>query len=160
VTEHDPSQPTSGWAPQPGWSPQPAGAQQQPYPYGAVPYGAAVPHGANNGMGTAALVLGILAFFGCWTVVGGVLLGGLAVVFGVLGRGRAKRQEADNGALAIWGLSLGAVGIVLGITAGAIYAAAYRGSGFSDFVSCSVAAGDDQAKVDACDQEFQDRLSQ
>ena len=47
---------------------------------------------ARNGLGTAALVLGILALVTCWTVIGGVVLGVLAVIFGFIGRGRVKRN--------------------------------------------------------------------
>jgi hypothetical protein len=39
----------------------------------------------RNGFGVAALVLGILALLLSWTIIGGVLLGALALIFGVLG---------------------------------------------------------------------------
>src|SRR5665213_3215703 len=52
--------------------------------------------GVRNGLGTTALVLGVIAVVLSWTVVGGIILGVLAVVFGIVGRGRAKRGEATN----------------------------------------------------------------
>ena len=54
----------------------------------------------GNGMAVAALVLGILAVVLFWTVVGGALLGLLAVVFGVIGarsiEGLARRFEGEE----------------------------------------------------------------
>ncbi|GAA0589939.1 DUF4190 domain-containing protein [Streptomyces crystallinus] len=66
-----------------------------------------------NGFGTTALVLGILSvvLFCMWGL--GVVLGILALIFGFLGRGRAKRGQATNGGQALAGVILGAVGIVV-----------------------------------------------
>ncbi|WP_247197506.1 DUF4190 domain-containing protein [Streptomyces sp. GESEQ-35] len=68
-----------------------------------------------NGMGTAGLVLGILAavVFCLWPVA--IVLGILAVIFGALGRGKARRGEATNPGQALGGIICGAVGIVLAI---------------------------------------------
>jgi heme/copper-type cytochrome/quinol oxidase subunit 2 len=70
----------------------------------------------QNGMGTAAMVLGILSC--CLFCLYGVLslvLGVLAVVFGVKGRRRAARGEASNHGQAQAGLITGIIGIFLGI---------------------------------------------
>ncbi|WP_223188886.1 DUF4190 domain-containing protein [Streptomyces sp. TRM68416] len=69
----------------------------------------------SNGMGTAALVLGIIsaAVFCLWPVA--ILLGVLALVFGLIGRGKAQRHEATNPGQALAGVICGAVGIVLGL---------------------------------------------
>ncbi|WP_329401976.1 DUF4190 domain-containing protein [Streptomyces melanogenes] len=66
-----------------------------------------------NGFGTTALVLGIISvvLFCMWGL--GIILGILALVFGFLGRGRAKRGQATNGGQALAGIILGAVGIVV-----------------------------------------------
>lgn len=66
-----------------------------------------------NGFGTTALVLGIVSvvLFCLWGL--GIVLGILALVFGFLGRGRAKRGQATNGGQALAGIILGAVGIVV-----------------------------------------------
>ncbi|MFI1099528.1 DUF4190 domain-containing protein [Streptomyces melanogenes] len=66
-----------------------------------------------NGFGTTALVLGIVSvvLFCLWGL--GVILGILALVFGFLGRGRAKRGQATNGGQALAGIILGAVGVVV-----------------------------------------------
>ena len=61
----------------------------------------------QNGMGTAALILGILGLllFGC-------IFGVLAVIFGSIGISRANAGRANNKGVAVAGLILGIVGIV------------------------------------------------
>ena len=91
----------------------------------AQPTPGAAPVAPQNGMGTAALVMGILQFF-CLGTVGSVL----AIVFGKIGMNKADQGLANNrGAakagfvLGIVGLALTAVGIVIAIIAVAIGAA-------------------------------------
>lgn len=96
-------------------------ASYSPPPYGQSPYAAPgygapyAPFGAapRNGMGTASLVLGIISVVLSWTVWGGVILGALAIIFGSIGLGRAKRGEATNRSSAMAGLILGIVAIAL-----------------------------------------------
>ncbi|MFE9809625.1 DUF4190 domain-containing protein [Streptomyces sp. NPDC005227] len=87
-----------------------------PSAYGGVPaYGWPAPQPApSNGMGTASLVLGIIAaaLFCAWPLA--IVLGILAVVFGVIGRGRVRKGEATNPGQALAGIICGSVGIVLG----------------------------------------------
>ena len=66
----------------------------------------------QNGMGTAALVMGLLQFV-CLGPIGSVL----AIVFGAIGIKKANRGEATNGGMAKAGLWLGIVGIVLSVVA-------------------------------------------
>ncbi|HEY2223367.1 DUF4190 domain-containing protein [Actinomycetospora sp.] len=61
----------------------------------------------KNGMGVAALVFGILAVLTFWLPIVGLVLGLIAVVFGVVGRGRVRAQRATNGGMALTGLILG-----------------------------------------------------
>lgn len=68
----------------------------------------------HNGFGVAALVLGIVSIPAGGIVVG-IVFGILAVVFGVLGQGRVKRGEANNGGVAIAGLITGILGIVISL---------------------------------------------
>lgn len=70
---------------------------------------------ARNGLGVAALVLGIVSILGIATVFAGVVLGLLAVVFGAMGRSRARRGEATNGGVALAGIVTGAVGLVVSV---------------------------------------------
>lgn len=74
----------------------------------------------QNGLGTAALVMGILQFF-CLGTVGSVL----AIIFGKIGMNKADQGLATNrGAakagfvLGIIGLALTVVGIIVAIIAG------------------------------------------
>lgn len=59
---------------------------------------------SRNGFGIAALVLGLFALLLSWTIIGGVLFGILALIFGLLGRARAKRGEATNGGMSVAGV--------------------------------------------------------
>lgn len=86
----------------PSMAPSP-GTPAQPYASPSPGFAAA----PRNGMGTAALVLGILG------LVLGCILSGLAIIFGSIGIGRANRGEATNKGAATAGLILGIVGFVL-----------------------------------------------
>ncbi|WP_406374696.1 DUF4190 domain-containing protein [Streptomyces sp. NBC_00647] len=109
----------------------PDGPGRLPYGYGYPQYGAA-PAGfahpgapgygwplmqpmPSNGMGTAGLVLGIIAavLFCVWPLA--IVLGILAVIFGLIGRGKARRGEATNPGQALAGVICGAVGVALAI---------------------------------------------
>ncbi|WP_327745005.1 DUF4190 domain-containing protein [Streptomyces europaeiscabiei] len=69
----------------------------------------------SNGMGIAAMVLGICAaaLFCLWPLA--ILLGIMAVIFGSIGRVKARRGEATNPGHALAGIICGVVGILLGI---------------------------------------------
>jgi hypothetical protein len=93
-----------------------------PPAYGQPAYGAH-PMMMRNGLGTAALVLGIIGVVTDLTVFlcfFGFILGILAIVFGAIGRARANRGEASNKKVAIWGLWLGIASLVLSIVAGIV----------------------------------------
>lgn len=114
--------PPSGY-PQPGHG----SAYSQPaYPaYGAPPAGYPVPgtppiaYGAypqpRNGLGTAALVLGIIGVVFCWVPFTGWALNILAIIFGAVGRKRAVTGQATNKSSAVAGLVLGVVGLAVWI---------------------------------------------
>ncbi len=76
-----------------------------PAPY---PGGQYQPAPQENGMGTAALVLGILGFF-CLGPIGSIL----AIIFGKLGMNKADLGLANNKGVAQWGFWLGIVGMIL-----------------------------------------------
>ncbi|WP_112469745.1 DUF4190 domain-containing protein [Streptomyces triticisoli] len=70
----------------------------------------------QNGMGTAAMVLGILSCtMFCVYGVFSVVLGVIAVVLGIKGRRRSERGEATNHGQAQAGLVTGIIGLVLGL---------------------------------------------
>ncbi|MBT2509698.1 DUF4190 domain-containing protein [Streptomyces sp. ISL-98] len=108
----------------PGHYGYPAYATPQPSaPYGAGGYpgypgyagqpGWAGQQGPANGFGITAMVLGIIAvtFFCAYGL--GIILGILALIFGILGRKRVQRGEATNNGMAVAGIILGIVGFVL-----------------------------------------------
>jgi hypothetical protein len=72
------------------------------------------PPAQRNGMGTPALVLGLLAAATCWTGWAGVVLGLPAVVAGYLGARRAFRNLATDGAASLGGFVTGLTGLVVG----------------------------------------------
>lgn len=133
--------------------------------YGAPAYGGAPGYAdpdygrpKRNGMGIAALVLGILALLTCITIFGGIIFGLLAIVFGFLGRGLAKRGEATNGGMALAGLITGLLGLLISaglFIAGLLFANSDTGKQLTDCVS---KAGNDQAKVAQCQQQFKQKL--
>lgn len=155
-TGPEPTGPPPGGQP---WDAPPAQQQWGPPPgqqWGGAPYGTAPAGPKRNGFGTAALVLGILALVTCWTLVGGVVLGIAAIVLGVLGRGRAKRGEADNGGSAIAGIVLGALGLVLALVLFSVGVAFFQSDSGQGLVDCLSEAGDDAAAQQACQTEFEE----
>ncbi|MER7724464.1 DUF4190 domain-containing protein [Streptomyces sp. NPDC096323] len=103
------------------------GAQQSQYGYPVAPgpqYGGYPGYGGqpawgvgpSNGMGTAAMVMGILAVcLFCVYGIPSIILGTLALIFGIIGRKRAARGEADNAGQALAGVILGSIGIAIGV---------------------------------------------
>ena len=147
-------------APQPGYGTPPPGAQPgfPPPSYGSPQFGMPPPPAGNrNGFGVAALVLGILSLVTWFLFVGG-LFGVIAVVLGVIGRGRAKRGEANNGGMALAGLITGAVGVLLTILVIVGVAALWNSEEFSTVRECVEEAGSDQAAIDACAEQFEGDL--
>ncbi|MFG2718034.1 DUF4190 domain-containing protein [Streptomyces sp. NPDC048416] len=116
-----PGQPDPGGYGYPAYPQQPAQTGGYPgYPGQQPSYGYpgwAGMSAPQNGFGTAAMVLGIIAcasMFCTWGIAG-IVLGVLALIFGLLGKGRAARGEANNRGQAVAGVVMGIIGIVLGI---------------------------------------------
>ena len=126
--------------------------------YGQAPYGTA---GAapRNGLGTAALVLGILAVLTVITVFGGIVLGLLAVVLGLVARGRVKRHEATNGGSATAGVVLGVIALLLSIALIVAGVSLLNSDSGQKLQDCLNDAGQDQAAVAACQSQFKDDLT-
>lgn len=90
--------------------------QYQPMPQG--PAGTPGPQAARNGLGVAALVLGIIgALSGIPMILFWLAgpLGLLALIFGVVGLGRVKKGQATNKGVAVTGTILGALALILAI---------------------------------------------
>jgi hypothetical protein len=118
-----------------------------------APYGDSAPVG-RNAPGTAALVLGILAFVLCWTIVGGIVLGILAVVFGFVGRGRVKRGEADNRRVANAGIITGIVGILLAGGLIALGVSILNSPAGKNLQECLKNANGNKAAVSQCNAQY------
>ncbi|MDX3229357.1 DUF4190 domain-containing protein [Streptomyces sp. ME19-01-6] len=117
--------------PQPGpYDPNQYGTPQPPaqppqYPGANAGYPAAppvhpgatgMPMQQSNGLGTAALVCGIIGLvcgitYFLWVFA--IILGILAIIFGSIGKGKASRGEANNGGSATAGLVCGIIGMVV-----------------------------------------------
>ncbi|MFF8972019.1 hypothetical protein [Streptomyces sp. NPDC014995] len=107
----------------------PDGPGRMPYPHpGGRGYAAPVGYGGapgpygwpgmrpmENGMGITAMVLGIIAAGGFCMWPAAIVTGVLAVMFGLIGRAKARRGEASNPGQALAGIICGAAGFVLGI---------------------------------------------
>jgi hypothetical protein len=166
-----PSPPPAGWYPDPSgaqgqrywdgtaWTePPPATAQQQPSPEGFA-------RGAQqrNGLGIAALILGIIgALSGLIPILfwlGGIL-GVIGLILGFVGRGRAKRGEATNGTMALWGIITSAVALVLSIVGLVIVIGAFEEleEDLSD-IGTTAAVTPDASAPPAADEEAEEPAS-
>ncbi|MEW1889366.1 DUF4190 domain-containing protein [Streptomyces sp. NPDC085659] len=105
---------------QPPQSPQPPHSQPQ------QPYGPAHAPGlrpARNGLGIAALILGLIGAvsglipFLFWLAG---ILGTIALILGLVGRGRAKRGEATNKKMATFGTVLALIALIMSVVGAVI----------------------------------------
>jgi hypothetical protein len=156
--EQPPPPPGGGY---PQYGGQQYGGQQQGYPQyggqgGYAGYGEP-PSQARNGMGWAALILGILGIVSFWLLIGG-LFGLLAIIFGVIGVRRASRREATNKGVAIVGIVLGTLALIGAVVIGALLGAVWNSEEFGNLRECLAEAGSDQSAVDDCQRQFEDEV--
>ena len=131
----------------------------------------AQPAKPRNGMGTAALVFGILALLLCWLPAVGLLLGVVAIIFGVVGRGRVKRMAATNRGAATTGLVLGVLTLVVNLIISVLFFLGLAtflnfggGASIQQFQQCLSNAGNApnpaavQQAADQCAQQFGQQL--
>lgn len=131
-------------------------------PYGSDPTGSYVPPGGNaptgplpSGMAVASLILGVLGILSAFFLIGG-LLGLIALILGLVALGKIKRGLAGGRGMAIAGIVTGVIALLLSIvvvvSVGAFFAE--NKDEFSNLAECVEAAGDDQAAVQACQEDF------
>ena len=161
--EQAPQQPTP--PPQQAAPPPPPPGYPAP-PYGQYPGGyppappqpyagyTPPPTGPRNGLGVAALVIAIVALLSSFSVVGGIILGIVAVIIGFAGRSRVKRGEANNGGVALAGIILGFLAIIVGLAFIAVWVGVFKEVGATDYIDCLQKAGQDQQQVQQCADEF------
>ena len=116
----------------------------------------------RNGAGVAALVLGLLGLVLSILVLPaplGALLGLLAVIFGIIGIGRAGSEEATNRGQAVTGVIVGILALALGglltVRIGG-YLQDHR-TDFNDLARCVNAANTAQERA-ACGNTFLDKM--
>jgi hypothetical protein len=141
----------------PPYPPQPGQGPPGGYPTAGYPTAGQPATRRRNGMGTAALVLGVV---GLTLVVLllfsplGAFLGLLAVLFGILGLMRANRGEADNRGQAVAGLVTGGIallaGVFLTISIGTWFAT--HVNDFNDFGRCLEDAVGSAAREECANQ--------
>jgi heme/copper-type cytochrome/quinol oxidase subunit 2 len=106
-------------------------------------------------LGIAALVVAIVALL---SVVGGVVLGVVAIILGFIGYGRAKRGQATNGGVAVAGIVLGLLSIIEAIAVIALAVWGFNEAGGTDYVDCLSKAGSDEQAIQQCAEQFRDRV--
>ncbi|MEI7031210.1 DUF4190 domain-containing protein [Streptomyces pratensis] len=126
-------------------------------PPGHDAYGNAAP-ARTNGFAITALVLGLLACLFFWTVVGGLLLGLLAVVFGIIAALRTRQGRAPRRVMAIVGAALGALGLIGSVIVLVIGMSVVNSDEFKNFEDC-VRQAEGQAAEDRCTEDFVDELT-
>ncbi len=134
------------------------GAYPPPPPQPYAGYDAPMPTAPKNGLGIAALILGLLSLPAVFTVVGGFVLGLLAVIVGFVGYRRARSGEANNGGVAIGGIVLGLLGIIVSAVLIAFGFKMFNEFGGRDLVDCLREAGNDTAAQQECQNQFQGNL--
>ncbi|MEU2775995.1 DUF4190 domain-containing protein [Streptomyces sp. NPDC007162] len=122
IAPDGPGQVPYGYPGAPAFGPVPAGPGYgypgpplPSYPGGPGGYGGwpGMQAAPDNGMGTAAMVTGIISAIGFCLAPVALVTGVLAIVLGILGRARVRRGEATNPGQALAGIICGSAGLVL-----------------------------------------------
>lgn len=140
------------------FAPPPPGSRPAPAPPPLPRYGDPLPTSPRNGLGTAALVLGLLSL-PLGLVLVGLVPAALALVLGFQGRRRARRGEAGNQAAATAGMALGAVGLVVGALVLVVAVRVATQPQYEPFRQCTQGA-QTSAERDACSRELADQLAE
>lgn len=115
--------------------------------------------GRGGGMATAALVLGILAIVTSFTVIGGVLLGVLAIIFGIIAARRARQGLALGRGRAIAGVITGVIGVLLAVLLIAVGVSVFNSPAGKNLRNCLKDANGNQQKVQQCNDQYRDQVT-
>jgi hypothetical protein len=140
-------------------NPQNGGSNPPPGGYGQNPAGLGPGYSVpltrpRNGFGIAALVLGLLALVLSWTIIGGIVFGITALIFGLLGWARVKRGEATNGGLSVAGVILGLIGLLIAIGLIVFVVSILNSPAGQNYRQCLQQSDGDPAKIQQCSSEF------
>jgi uncharacterized membrane protein HdeD (DUF308 family) len=122
----------------------------------------AAPARRRNGMGTAALVIGVVALVLAVLIIFfplAALLGIIGAIFGIIGMRRASRGEADNRPHAVAGLVTGLLAIAIAVSIGVrlgTFINDHQGD-FRRFWTCITSAPTD-AEQEECGRELAEAL--
>lgn len=125
-----------------------------PPPYATPPQ---IPRRPVNWLGTTALAMAIVGLIFCWSVFGGVIFGVMAIIVGVNARGRVKRGEATNGAVATAGIALGVLAVVVSLAVIPIWVRLYQDVDAPAYVDC-VSKTSGQQGTEKCADELRQRV--
>jgi CubicO group peptidase (beta-lactamase class C family) len=141
-------------------------SQNQPPPsYGSSPpgYGAPPSYGgpparpASNGIGIAAMVVGIVSLFLWWIPLLGLVVAIVAVVLGILGIRKASKGEATNKGMAIAGLVTGILGLIASLFVTIFFFTA--ANNFGSLFECAANAQTIEEQ-EACNEQFEQDFGQ
>lgn len=115
MDQNPPAPPSTGTPPPPPpVTPPTPPTYQAPPPSAPSGYIPPAPQPHSNGMAIASLIIGIFALILSWTVVLGIILGALALIFGFLGKKKAHTDPSVGGrGMAIAGIVLAFIGIAI-----------------------------------------------
>ncbi len=112
----------------------------------------------SKGLAITALVLGIIALLTCWTVLGGIIFGLLALIFGIIATVKSRRGTAGGGGMAIAGLVLGLLGLIAAIVITVIGVSFFVNHGGKDYFDCVDNANGDKSKIEQCQRDWNHTL--
>jgi hypothetical protein len=112
----------------------------------------------RNGLGRAALILGIIALVLFWLWFIALPLGLVALVLGIAGHRRAKRGEATNKGTSIVGAVIGLLAVLISGALLALGVAFLTSDSGKDYQSCMKNA-DTKSQRDQCAKDFGRKLT-
>lgn len=131
---------------------------QQQY-YGWQQPAAPVPGG---GYAIAALVCALVGLVLCWTVVGGLVLGLLGLIFGIVALRRASRHGSPGRIMGLFGLLLGILAMIASVVIVVVGVSLFKDSdirrSFSSYSDCLDHATT-QADRQQCADDFNRELN-
>ncbi|KAA0019410.1 DUF4190 domain-containing protein [Antrihabitans cavernicola] len=179
MSDQPPYSPQGPYGQQP-YGQQPYGQQphgQQPYgqqPYGQQPYGqppqappyysgGGPPYGqqpqqGGSGLAIGALICAIIGILTCWTVIGGIVLGIVALILGLIARSKAKKGESGGAGMSLAAVILGLLAIVLSIVLIVVGVGLFKKAGGDDLIDCMNKAGNNSSEQQKCADEFKTNI--